>query len=295
MANSDHNGVAIVSAIAGRIKRLVRLYPVVAFFAIAFIYSWGVFILLYGVVGGEQLGASRLWQIPFAWGPPIAALLVVRLRHRDIWTWLGAVADPRTNLRWYLLAAVVSFLFADAGNILAGVTGVPLVMDPFNEIAVNFFITLFLAGSLEEFGWRGFAQPYLQERYDALIAAFVIGVGVGIWHYPWLLLAGAGYEEAGLGDLIGLPVLMILMAVIFAWLFNGSGGAVPVVMFGHAIFNATPVFEVVGGASDGLTVLGLLLWLGLGISLVIVYGRESLAPTSPNFKGLGWTESDTSK
>lgn len=165
----------------------------------------------------------------------------------------------------------------------------------FNEIAVNFFITLFLAGSLEEFGWRGFAQPYLQERYDALIAAFVIGIGVGIWHYPWLLLAGAGYEEAGLGDLIGFPVLMILMAVIFAWLFNGSGGAVPVVMFGHAVFNAIPVFEVVGGAPDGLTVLGLLLWLGLGISLVIVYGRESLAPISPNSKGLGWTESGTLK
>lgn len=290
MANSDDNGVATVSAIAGRIRRLVRLYPVVAFFAIAFIYSWGVVILLSGIVGGEQLGASRLWQIPFAWGPPIAALLVVRLRHRDVWTWLEAVADPRTNLRWYLLAAVVSFLFADAGNVLAWVAGVPLAPDPVNEIAVNFFITLFLAGSLEEFGWRGFAQPYLQERYDALIAAFVIGVGVGIWHYPWLLLAGAGYEEAGLGDLIGFPVLMILIAVIFAWLFNGSGGAVPVVMFGHAIFNAMPMFEVTGGAPDGLTVLGILLWLGLDISLVIVYGRTYLAPTSPNLKNLRWAE-----
>lgn len=163
-------------------------------------------------------------------------------------------------------------------------------MDPFNEIAFNFFITLFLAGSLEEFGWRGFAQPYLQERYDALIAAFVIGIGVGIWHYPWLLLAGAGYEEAGLGDLIGLPFLMIFMAVIFAWLFNGSGGTVPVVMFSHAIFNATPVFEVAGAAPDGLTVLGLFLWLGIVILLVIVYGREYLAPMSPNSKGLGLTE-----
>lgn len=293
MANSDDDGVAAMSASGGRIRRLVRLYPVVAFFAIAFIYSWSVFISLYGVVGGEQLGDSRLWQIPFAWGPPIAALLVVRFRHGDIWTWLRAVADPRTNLRWYLLAAVVSFLFADAGNVLAWVAGVPLAMDPVNEIAVDFFITLFLAGSLEEFGWRGFAQPSLQERYDALIAAFVIGVGVGIWHYPWLLLAGAGYEEAGLGDLIGFPFLMILMAVIFAWLFNGSGGAVPVVMFGHAIFNATPVFEVVGGTPDGLTALGLFLWLGLVLLLVIVYGRESLAPISPSATDLGWTESDT--
>lgn len=265
----------------GRFGRFVRASPVVAFFAIAFTYSWGVFALLYGVVGGEQIGASRFWQVPFAWGPPISALAVIWLRSGDVRPWLGTVGDPRTSLRWYLLAAVVAFLFADAGHVLGGLLGVPVAMDPLDDIAVSFAVTLVLAGSLEEFGWRGFAQARLQERYDGLLAAVIVGICVGVWHYPWLLLAGAGYEEAGLGTLVGLPLLMIVMAALFAWLFNASGGTVPVVMLGHAVFNATPVFEFAGEAPGWLSALGLLLWIGLVVLLVIVYGRDYLAPTGP--------------
>lgn len=273
-----------------RIRRIVRTYPVVVFVAIAFAYSWSVFTLLYGAVGGQQLGSSRFWQVPFAWGPPIASLLVIQLRTDDVQSWLGTVADPRTRPKWYLYAAVVSLLFADVGHILAGVAGVPVVMDPPSEIAVSFGVTLLFAGSLEEFGWRGFAQTHLQERYDALIAAVIIGIIVGVWHYPWLLLGGAGYENAGLGAFVGLPLLMIFMAIIFAWLFNGSGGTIPVVMLGHAIFNASPVFEFAGDAPEWLTGLGLLLWIGLVIALIVVYGRDYLAPTNPPSQVLGQSD-----
>lgn len=271
----------------GKIGRIVRANPVVAFVVIAFVYSWSVFTLLYGVVGGQELGSSRFWQVPFAWGPPIASLVTVWLRSGNVRSWLGTVADPRTHPRWYLYAAVVSLLYADAGHILAGVAGVPVVMNPFDELAVSFSVTLVFAGSLEEFGWRGFAQPHLQERYDALVAAVIVGITVGIWHYPWLLLGGAGYGDAGPGALAALPLLMILMAAIFAWLFNGSGGSIPVVMLGHAVFNTTPVFEFAGDAPSWLTGVGLLLWIGLVIVLVTVYGREYLAATSPPPQVLG--------
>lgn len=270
-----------MEALNGKIGRIVSAYPVVAFGVISFVYSWSVFALLYGAVGSQQLGRSRFWQIPFAWGPAIAALVVVWLRSGNVRSWLGTVANPRTHLKWYLFAAVVSLLYADAGHILGSIAGVPVVLNPLDELAVTFSLTLVFAGSLEEFGWRGFAQPHLQERYDALVAAVIVGITVGIWHYPWLLLAGAGYEDAGLGALVALPLLMILMATIFAWLFNGSGGTIAVVMLGHAIFNAAPVFEFAADAPSWLTALGLLLWIGLVVVLIAVYGREYLAPSSP--------------
>lgn len=280
----EQSGATDTRALDSRFRRIVQAHPVVVFFVITFAYSWGVFALLYGLVGSEQIGGSRIWQIPFAWGPPIAALLVVWLYSGNIRPWLGAVIDPRTNMIWYLFAAVVAFLYADAGHVLGSLIGVSIAMGPLDETAVSFGITLILAGSLEEFGWRGFAQPQLQERYDALIAAIIVGIAVGVWHYPWLLLAGAGYENASIGALIGLPLLMILMAVVFAWLFNGSGGAIPVVMLGHAIFNATPAFEFTGDAPGLLSALGLLLWIGLAVILIAVYGREYLAPSSPQPK-----------
>lgn len=267
--------------IDGRIGRSARRNPVSAFFVVAFLYSWGVFVLIFAMVGGERIGDSRLWQLPFAWGPLIGALLVGWLSTGDVRPWLRASADPRTNPKWYLFAAIVAFLYADAPHVLGSLLGVPVAIDRVEEIAVSFGMTLMLAGSLEEFGWRGFAQPRLQERYDALVAAIIIGVAVGIWHYPWLLLAGAGYENTGLGALVALPLVMVLMAVVFAWLFNGSGGTIPVVMLGHAVFNATPAFEFTGDAPSWLSAVGLLLWLGLVVVLVAVYGRTYLAPTSP--------------
>ncbi|WP_177209240.1 CPBP family intramembrane glutamic endopeptidase [Natronobacterium haloterrestre] len=252
-----------------------------AFFTITFLYSWAVFALMFVLIGGEQIGESRLWQIPFAWGPLLAALLVGQLSTGDVRPWLRTVGDPRTNPKWYLIAAVVVFLYADAPHVLGSLLGVPVALDHVEEIAVSFGVTLLFAGSLEEFGWRGFAQPRLQERYDALIAAIMIGILVGVWHYPWLLLAGAGYENAGLGALVALPLVMTLMAIVFAWLFNGSGGTIPVVMLGHAVFNATPAFEFTADAPSWLSAVGLLVWLGLIVMVVVVYGRNYLAPTGP--------------
>ncbi|NHN41285.1 CPBP family intramembrane metalloprotease [Halorubellus sp. JP-L1] len=266
---------------SGRLARFVDSHPVVAFFAVAFAYSWAVFGVLFAAVGSETLGDSRLWQIPFAWGPLAGALVVGHVRHGDARTWLESVADPRTGLRWYALAAVVAFLYADAGHVAAALAGVAVTPLPLEDVAFDFAVTLAVAGSIEEFGWRGFAQPHLQERYDALRGAIVVGVAVGIWHYPWLLLAGEGYEEAGIGALLALPFLMVLMAVIFAWLFNGSGGAIPVVMLGHAVFNATPAFEFVADGPGWAAALGLLVWLGLLVGLPLVFGREYLAPRSP--------------
>jgi membrane protease YdiL (CAAX protease family) len=47
--------------------------------------------------------------------------------------------------------------------------GVPFTVSdrPIPNYPLQFFTTLFIAGSLEEFGWRGFAQKQLQKSYSA--------------------------------------------------------------------------------------------------------------------------------
>lgn len=261
---------------------LLRRHPVVAFFVLAFAYSWGVWALLHGVLGPERLASSRMWHVLFAWGPPLAALAVTRAERGGVRGWLGEVADPRTGVGWYVLALVATFLFSDTRSVLAGLVGVPLgFAAPPAEVLQTFLLTLFLAGALEEFGWRGFAQARLQERWDALRAAGMVGVAFGVWHLPWILMGGAGYEGGGLSGLLTLTVFAVLASVVFAWLFNGSGGVVPVVMLAHAGINTGTILEPRGPVPDWLpeTQLGFFLWIALAIVLLGAYGRERLAPS----------------
>ena len=55
----------------------------------------------------------------------------------------------------------------------------------------GFVATLFLAGTLEELGWRGFLQPSLQQRFDAVRASIGIGVTWVVRHVP-MMVAGFG-------------------------------------------------------------------------------------------------------
>lgn len=255
--------------------------PVAAFFVLAYAWSWGLFGVLYLVLGPEDLAGSRVYHVPFAWGPPLAALAATRLAGDDVAGWLRRVADPRTGVGWYLAALLLAFLFANTRSLLAGLAGAGLTLAvPVGEILGPFLTTLFLAGSLEEFGWRGFAQARLQERWDALRAALVVGVAFGLWHLPWVLLGGAGYGGGGLPALGGMVVFTVLASVVFAWLFNGSGGVVPVVMLAHATVNTGTVLEPAGPLPEWLprTQLGFFLWVALAVVLVVVHGRERLAP-----------------
>lgn len=266
-----------------RARRWLERHPIPSFFVLAFAWSWSVFGLLCLVLGPDRLAGSRAWHVPFAWGPPLAALAVVRAREGAVRRWLAEVADPRTGAKWYLLAFLAAFLFSDARAVAAGLAGVPLELaQPPAEVVASFATSLFVAGALEEFGWRGFAQARLQERWDALRAALVVGVAFGVWHLPWVLLGGAGYGEGGVGALVGLTVFTVLASVILAWLFNGSGGVVPVVMLAHATVNAGTVLEPAGPLPGWLpdTQIGLFLWIGLAALLVAVHGRERLAPAA---------------
>ncbi|MGM0604039.1 MAG: CPBP family intramembrane glutamic endopeptidase [Halobacteriota archaeon] len=266
-----------------RLRRAVRARPVGAFFAIVFAYSWGLFAVLYGVVGPTRLIESRLWIAPFAWGPAIGAATIVHLSGGSVRTWAFERADPRTNLRWYLLAVVAAVLLTNDGSLLAGLVGVELEPTaPVEELLASLAISLCFAGALEEFGWRGFAQPRLQERYDALGAAIVVGLLWGVWHYPWLLVGGAGYGDVSIGAIVGFPIITMLMSIVFAWLYNGSGGVVPVVMLAHAIVNTTPVIDTVGQVPGWVGPISILLSIGVVCVPIVVYGRRYLAPKAPS-------------
>lgn len=113
----------------------------------------------------------------------------------------------------------------------------------FDSLATFFtaFALMFLTGGplQEEFGWRGFLQPALQRRMPGLAAAVIVGAIWGIWHFPLNfeeMERGPQYSQV-LSILIGSIVTITLTAIIFAWLYNASGGSVILVMLLHASMN----------------------------------------------------------
>lgn len=153
--------------------------------------------------------------------------------------------------RSYLLAIGLPLLLKD-GLLVSGVhllAGGPveLVPSPWWHYVANALVVLFLAGSLEEFGWRGFAQPRLQQRISAFTAALGIGLAWALRHLPLFYLYDVpAYDPAGfwttyLGSLL-------LSSVLYAWLYNGSGGSLLLPMVAHALGDmpalAAPVGEI---------------------------------------------------
>jgi membrane protease YdiL (CAAX protease family) len=81
----------------------------------------------------------------------------------------------------------------------------------------------------EEPGWRGFAQPRLQERYGALRASLLIGVVWTLWHTMM-------FVTQGMTPLFFAVSCANLLAgsVVFTWLYNHTRGSLLLAILLHA-------------------------------------------------------------
>lgn len=264
------------------IPSLVAGYQLTAFLIMTFTWSWGAFFLLIQPL--DWVG-TRQAQVVFAWGPLIGAALVTGLSGHDLRAWAAQLIPSNVRLRWYVLALVVPLVLTDGSRVLVGLAGAPVAVADTTVTAflTKFAVTLFLAGALEEFGWRGFIQPRLQERWSALTAAVLIGVVWALWHLPLAYGgAGAGYDAgAFVVLLIGLPAFSVVMA----WLYNSTRGGLLFVMLFHAMINAPSPLRIADTAPQWAETIGelggLVILIGVPLMLFLYYGRAYLAASGP--------------
>lgn len=62
-----------------------------------------------------------------------------------------------------------------------------------------YFLVLFplmiLGGGLEEVGWRGFLQPYLEKKFSFVLTSLIIGIVWGLWHLPLWFVQSASQSN----------------------------------------------------------------------------------------------------
>lgn len=228
------------------IHRSVQRHPVWAFVVVTFAWSFGIDAAVYSIQGATP---SLLFKLPRIWGPLVGGAVVTYLLGDSVRAWFGQVSNWRVSPLLYVLAVALPVLLGEANALLQAAVGLPVTFSPspLMTYVVSLAVMLFLAGSLEEFGWRGFAQPRLQESYSATLSAVGIGVVWGLWHLPFFVLFDNGALDPA--TFHWYMVGIVSMSVILGWLYNESGGSVLLPMIAHAVHNQGGLFETTADLS----------------------------------------------
>jgi membrane protease YdiL (CAAX protease family) len=148
------------------------------------------------------------------------------------------------------------------------------------------FIMLTIAAGIgEEFGWRGFLLPRLQNRHNALVSALIVGIAWATWHIPLFFIKGTSqYEQQSQGGLLpailAYSVFVIASSIQFAWVFNNTKGSVLLAAVMHGAMNTWGGYiDVYRGHFGGILTFGAVTVL-VTIIIVLIAGPANLSRTN---------------
>jgi uncharacterized protein len=252
---------------------VVRRYPLIVFFVLAYVFSWWPW----------PLYAFGLSPSPIiAFGPFLAAILVLALTtgKGGVVTLLRRMVRWRVRPVWYAVALLLPVAISGGAALLnVVVLGAsapsPAELGAWSGLVPTFFLRLLvpgIGGAWEEPGWRGYALPKLQGGHSALLASLILGVVWAFWHLPLMVIG-----QIHLSD----PVFIVAWTVVLTWVFNNTNGSVLIAMLMHNIHNVISggYFSAMFSGADWVRQGWLLvaLWCAVAAIVVVVNGPEHLS------------------
>jgi len=251
---------------------LIRRHPLLSFFVLANLLSWLAwtpYILSENGLGlwdyryPAVLGSSQiLGVLPGAYlGPVFSAFLVTLIADgRDgLRRWVRRLWHWRVRWHWYAVAllGVPAVLLLTGFVFSGGEIHAPSVLVLAVYVPALLFQML-TTGLAEEPGWRDFALPRLQDRFDPLRASLVLGPLWALWHLPLFLSDWGGFPDAHWSRPIVFTVFCISFNFVVSWVFNRTGQSLPLVMLLHVSvnnFSSVVWSELFPSLSSDLTLL----------------------------------------
>ncbi|UCD84529.1 MAG: CPBP family intramembrane metalloprotease [Deltaproteobacteria bacterium] len=226
-----------------KIMAFIKKNPVVPYFILTFLISWGAILVLIALNGMPATVAEAQAQLPlaimtFLLGPCISGLVMIGLVHgRAGYRYLIArLFKWRVNLAWYAMALLIApAVFVTAHFVLSLFSPVYLpgfltAPDSSSLIFLGIMSGI-MVGILEELGWFGFVIPEMRKRYSPLAVGLIVGIIWGAWHIMandiWAIKTYSGELPtvlyavlSGLSFLIGqLPPFRVMMV----WAYERTG------------------------------------------------------------------------
>ena len=284
------------------IRRVIRNRPVLSYFVLTLAYSWVIWAPMTMIPGPGDIGPAEantiIWVGVFlmylgGFGPLVAAAIIVKFGGGDLRTWVSQILKWRVSLRWWLASLGIPIVAVAGVSVLYIVLGGPydfgaLTIPLLSYLPLLLFTLIFSGGLNEEPGWRGLAQPLLQERYSALTASLMVGVVFALWHLPLFVAPVAPHSDFPFVNTLLYFPTVVVWSVILGWLYNNSA-SVLLAMFFHAGLNASagliPIdpdaiiidgviqeeyVELIAGLNFGVYLL-------IGLVIIALFGRKQLA------------------
>jgi uncharacterized protein len=277
------------------LKRVIQRRPLCAFFVMAYLFSWIVWIpyvlAIWSVIPTTTF-SSLSFCIGTFLGPTLAAFIVTGMTEGDLG--LGRLLSRfgiwRVGLGWYLFILLVFPLFAVLGIVVMPGALASFKAPNWGEFLVSylqqFFVVFFLGGPLaEEPGWRGFALPRLQKIFGPLRATLLLALLWCLWHLPHFLTPA---QHGGPGmtinsffvNLIFFSLSLLAFAIIYTWVFNHTRGSIFIAVLLHTSTNANLLPQLFPAPSVTSTDLFGVIGFGVPALLIVFFTRGRLGYNS---------------
>jgi membrane protease YdiL (CAAX protease family) len=177
------------------IKNFAKRHPVLTYFVLTFIFTWGCMALAvypdgFPITDEKYETAGALVYVAMLVGPSTASILLTglfdgRMGFRELFSRLF---KWKVEIRWYAVALLtaplmittmlfgLSLLSSEFQPAIFTSDGGPALM--LSAIAAGLVVGLF-----EELGWTGFAVPRLKQRYGISNTGLIVGIVWGAWHF----------------------------------------------------------------------------------------------------------------
>lgn len=249
----------------GDSSREPGLGTLVLFFVLTFAISWGIAATMIvfrpevEALAGPIDGHHPVFILA-VWGPAFSAFTLIGLRYglAGLRDFLRRLALWRMHWGWWAFLILSIPAARYFGTAVSGEPPQPFPFSPWHGVIPALLMTLII-GPVEEFGWRGFAQPLLQRRMAPFWATLVLGTIWALWHYPAFIISGTPQDGGSFAMFI---VAAVVISFAFTALFNASRGSILVAALFHFQAN-NPAFPD-GGAGWALAMIAfatVIVWL----------------------------------
>ena len=217
------------------------------FFLITFIWSWMIWTpLVLGNLGIIPVADKLLSTLTLpvimlgVFGPLAGALFVLHLE-KDKGSsrkYLRSFLDFHLGWKAYIIPIIifggstfVAWFFPE----LSAEKRLPMLLPSIWLFIPYLIFMILLGGGQEEFGWRGYALPLLENKFGIWSANIILGIIWAFWHIPLWFIKGTSQTYM---NFAGFILLMIGYSFILSWIRKISGNRPFSGLYVHGLFNA---------------------------------------------------------